>query len=173
MDPLELQKVLHFAFDMIKAGTTHWDIRELNNIIKEPAAKNHLLTGIEEMSAKLPINNNEEPSSSVSISDKTDKLIKSEDPEDDEMESSEELSNDSESTSGVDESPVINLFEESSETASAVQQKNKPLKLLTTALTNLQNVDLDSPALKEQKARELINEIVLIVQNLKQLTENE
>ena len=172
-DPLELQKILHFAFDMIKAGSTHWDIRQLNNIIKEPIAKTRLLNGIEQIETTSPIQMKEGPSDAELIKNKPDEHLNQYTTENSgAKEPEEEQPNELESASGADENPVITLFEESSETALASQLKNKPIKLLTTALTNLQSVEIDSPALLEQKARDLINEIAFIVQKLKVLAEN-
>lgn len=172
-DPLELQKVLHFAFDMIKAGSTHWDIRKLNNIIKEPTVKSRLLTGIEQLRISKPAIRKEKPTDSELIDNRPDEQLNEYTTENGGLEEpEEEQSSELESASDAEENPVTTLFDEVSEAADATLQKNKPVKLLTTALTNLQNVELESPALLEQKARELINEIALIVQKLKTFTEN-
>lgn len=171
MDPIDLEKIVKFTFDMIRKGSSHWDIRRISDIIREVSAKENLLNGIKERSET----NNRSPQSSVNS--EVEAVVPQENPSEDFSQDyddkSEQLDPQEEAVQRVDSADLEeekanpdSLFQESLEIARAEQSRSEPLKLLTKALTNLQTIEIDNPVLKDLKAHQLIEQINSIVQKL-------
>ena len=171
IDPIDLEKIVKFTFDMIRKGSSHWDIRKISDIIKEVAAKENLLNGIKERSDTN--NRPPQPSSSSEVESDVPQDNPSEDFSKDDDDESEQLNQQEEAAQPVDRADEeeekanpSDLFQESLEIAKAEQNRSEPLKLLTKALTNLQTIEIDNPILKDLKAHQLIEQINSIVQKL-------
>lgn len=170
MDPIDLEKIVKFTFDMIRKGSSHWDIRKISDIIREVSAKENLLNGIKERSVTnnltlQPSANNE--AESVVTQDNPSEDFSQDEDESGQLNSREETAQPVDSAD--EEEEKVNpdaLFQESLEIARAEQNRSEPLKLLTKALTNLQTIEIDNPILKDLKAHQLIEQINSIVQKL-------
>ena len=172
-DPIQLEKITKFVFDLIRQGKSHWELRKIKEIIKTESAKENMLRAIEhntKVSEKQTIEAG--PEVSVNPDESSTPSVKSQGREENrvEPESKSDVSivPASADNGDVDQGLIATetIFQESLEIAKAVQSRDEPLVLLTKALTNLKEIDVENPVLGDQKARQLIDEILTIVKQL-------
>jgi hypothetical protein len=137
----EILKITKAGFALIGDGLAHREIRELSSMMDNSAARAKIMKAAQTI-----------PKTYVPASTNGPKSSKS---------------------SNADDSPtrgsstMVEAFYEGKDIKEAADQKGKPIKLLTRALTNLENIDAGNPALKTGNARKLINEILDIANKLK------
>lgn len=140
-NPAEINKLVKFAFDLIRNNISHWDLRDIGKIMNESASKSRILHEI-----------NTNPSISPIVLPKKQtggsKAIKL-------------------PVAKGKEAPTIEVFYDSVEIAEAAEQSSKPALLLTRALTNLNGIDTSVLKSKDAQMKKLILDIEKIVAILK------
>ncbi|HKZ42667.1 MAG TPA: hypothetical protein VJ044_17010, partial [Candidatus Hodarchaeales archaeon] len=139
--PVELNKLVKFAFDLIRNNISHWDLRAIGDIMNEPASKASIL---HEIVANPAISCIVAPKKQAGGS----KAI------------------DLPTPTGKD-APTMEVFYDSVEIAEAAKQSKKPALLLTKALTNLKGIDMGALKPKDAKLKQLISDIDKVVARLK------
>lgn len=138
---VEILKLTKAGFALIRDGLRHRDIRELSSFMDNPVSRTKLLKAASTIPKTYP--------TPLPTSNSKDK------------------DNAPNGNGPTRNSAIVEAFYESRDIKEAAEQRGKPVKLLTRALTNLQNIDVNNSALKRKDAGELIQEIVTIASKLK------
>jgi hypothetical protein len=145
---LEIMKVTKFAFDLIRNGISHWDLRDINKIMKEDASKKSLLTEIEK-----------NPEISAVVKPKPKKIISGEAPNEEGLPKPKGK-----------EAATMQTFYDSVDVANAAEESNKPTLLLKRALTNLKGIEPASLMVHDPTVKALLEELDKILQKIKKAT---
>ena len=139
-DQLKIQKI---AFELIRIGISQMNLRTINKMMGKNKAKEKLLSANEYIPTINDQTNNEEDENATEVDDEEDE--------------------------DKDKSPVMSIFEDALDIYKAERDKDKPLELLTRAITNLEEVELENPILKGETAKEKIKKVIEIVERLKRV----
>lgn len=139
-DQLKIQKI---AFELIRVGISQMNLRAINKMMGKKKAKEKLLSANEHI---------------PTINDQTDNEEDENATEDDDGEDEDK-----------DKSPVMSIFEDALDIYEAERDKDKPLELLTRAITNLEEIEPENPILKGESAKEKIKKVIEIVERLKRV----
>lgn len=163
---VETMKVVKFAFDLIRNGVPHLDLRDIAKVMKQEASRKNLLKEIDtnpEISAivhpkkdfSAPVPSTPAPAASVTSTPVTKPV---EPPKPVELPKPK----------GKD-AVSVQVFRDSVDMADAAEESNKPATLLKRALTNLNNIN--TVTLKKNsdaKVLQLVDEVDKTVEKIKQ-----
>ena len=140
-DQLKIQKI---AFELIRVGISQMSLRTINKMMGKKKAKEKLLSANEYIPTTInDQTNNEEDENATEDDDREDE--------------------------DKDKSPVMSIFEDALDIYKAERDKDKPLELLTRAITNLEEIEPENPILKGESAKEKIKKVIEIVERLKRV----
>jgi hypothetical protein len=143
---LEIMKVVKLAFDLIRNGIPHLDLRDLSKIMKEEASKKNIFHEIEKNPAISSIVTPKKSTSSGVA--KSAELPKPQ---------------------GKD-APSMQAFYDSVEIATASEESSKPALLLKRALTNLKGIEPSSLKVHDPMVKALLEELDKILQKINKAT---
>lgn len=144
---LEIMKVVKFAFDLVRNGISHWDLRDINKIMKEEASKKSLLTEIEK-----------NPAISSVVKPKPKKAASGDAPKEGGLPKPQGK-----------EAATMQAFYDSVEVADAAEESSKPTLLLKRALTNLKGIEPASLKVHDPMVKALLAELDKILQKIKKV----
>lgn len=138
-DPLDLWTITKYGFEMIRNGISHWDVRNLKDILNDSKARANLIGELKENKEIAYITQTKVVVSKPPFAAQKSLVEKNPDT----ISPISPLVPETLPPPAKD-GPAIQIFLDSREIAEASEESNKPVSLLKKALTNLKGINLSS-----------------------------